>query len=233
MRKGDGAASRGAIYGILAKLFTYPDDLAQEWILGGEWLDLFEQSARLLKVEGLKKYPALFRSALPDGPEEANLSFQREYTRLFINGFPRVIAPPYGSVYVDPGGMVYGPSTALVLQAYGEAGVTMRADAGDLPDRVNTEFEFMAYLTGREMDSPSSEHEKWAVLEGRFFYRFLAPWMNQFLTRIAEETALSFYRVLAKCTSDFVDSEYQFLKPRKPTDGAVETPAQREAPLYK
>ena len=49
---------------------------------------------------------------------------QIEYTRLFINGVPHVVAPPYGSVYLDKS--LQGLHVAKTLTYYREKGLNIR-----------------------------------------------------------------------------------------------------------
>src|SRR3989304_4531298 len=56
-----------------------------------------------------------------------------EYSRLFIGPFG-VIAPPYGSVYLDGERRVMGDSTMKVIGMYRDEGLSGPSDATALPD---------------------------------------------------------------------------------------------------
>ena len=56
-----------------------------------------------------------------------------EHARLFIGPF-QLIAPPYGSIYLDDTKTVMGDSTAKVAAFYHNCGLTLAEDFHELPD---------------------------------------------------------------------------------------------------
>lgn len=123
-------------------------------------------------------------------------SLQVEYTRLFVNAFPRVLAPPYGSVYLSDDGMLYGPSAVLTKQFYRERGFDLPGEA-DLPDHLTLELEFLAMLAaaGEEAD------------EALFLRRHFRPWFPRFRARVLSEVHHPFYRVLVNLIDFFTREE--------------------------
>lgn len=139
------------------------------------------------------------RATLPPPGDEGLLV---EYARLFV-GPQRVLAPPYGSVYLEEGRRVMGDSTLEALQAYREAGLRLDADFKELPDHVAVELEFVAFLAARAAaaraagDGPEADRRR-AAREA-FLDRHLRRWAPAFCARIAEGTEHPFYRALAEC----------------------------------
>jgi TorA maturation chaperone TorD len=130
-----------------------------------------------------------------------------EYARLFV-GPRRVLAPPYGSVWLEEGRRVMGDSTLDALQAYRNAGLRLEADFTELPDHVAVELEFLYYLTAAALAAEAAGRAEEAA--GRraareaFLDRHLRRWAPPFCARIAEGTGHPFYRHLADCLAAFV-----------------------------
>jgi TorA maturation chaperone TorD len=82
--------------------------------------------------------------------EGEQLAMAQEYTRLFINVFPHIIAPPYGSFYLEKEGLVSAKTTSEVLRFYHEAGFTLKGGLHDLADHIARELGFMGILAGKE-----------------------------------------------------------------------------------
>ena len=72
-------------------------------------------------------------------------ALQAEYTRLFLNGYPRTICPPYESVYLEQ--RMHGEAAVAVAAAYAEW--EMKVEPG-LIDHLATELEFLAFLASAE-----------------------------------------------------------------------------------
>jgi DMSO reductase family type II enzyme chaperone len=125
-----------------------------------------------------------------------------EYAQLFV-GPQRVIAPPYGSVYLEEGRRVMGDSTLDALQAYREAGLGLDPDFKELPDHIAVELEFLSYLTtkGAEAAETGRHEEASGLLAAResFLDRHLRCWVPAFCAAIVAGTTSQFYRALADC----------------------------------
>ncbi len=132
-----------------------------------------------------------------------------EYSRLFIGPFG-VIAPPYGSVYLDGERRVMGDSTMNVLGMYRSEGLTGSDDAGELPDHVAVELEFMSHLVFKEIKALETADLLAAVdavkKQEKFSAEFLRRWIPPFCERIKENTENGFYSALAQCASTFIRS---------------------------
>lgn len=121
---------------------------------------------------------------------------QVEYTHLFINAIPTVIAPPYGSVYLSADGMLYGPSAEKTKLFYREHGFELAGKA-DIPDHISLEFEFLALLAE---EGKSREEEL-------FLQKHFRPWFPRFKARVFPEVRHPFYRVLVKLIDFFTREE--------------------------
>ncbi len=113
--------------------------------------DLFSGAAPDLgAAPGPGRWPPLVAEALASltaaAADPARLAV--EYARLFVNAPGGVAAPPYASWYLD--GRILGPSSEWAARAYASQGLSIDTDAGEPPDHVSAELEFMYFLARHE-----------------------------------------------------------------------------------
>jgi TorA maturation chaperone TorD len=135
-----------------------------------------------------------------------------EYAKLFVGPF-ELLAPPYGSVYLDDGTRVMGDSTMQVINIYNNEGLSKDDDFKDLPDHIAVEMEFMSYLMYKERDalhkSDLGAAREYANKQNDFLRKMVRPWVPQFCNKIREGTENRYYQSLAGCLSSFI-TEAQF-----------------------
>lgn len=108
-----------------------------------------------------------------------------EYTRLFVNAIPHVIAPPYASVYMDGDGSVQGKTTEKTRIFYRERGFAL-ADEVEPADNLSLELEFLGHLCA---DSRFEDEEL-------FLKTLFRPWFKRFYNQVINEVRHPLYRVL-------------------------------------
>ncbi len=132
---------------------------------------------------------------------------QVDYAKLFKGPY-ELLAPPYGSVYLDEGRRVMGDSTMEVIQVYEQEGLARSNDFKDLPDHVVVEMEFMSFLIYQELEalekSDVETAQKYMDKQEAFLKIFLRQWIPPFCCKIKEGTENSFYTSLADCLSTFI-----------------------------
>jgi len=137
-----------------------------------------------------------------------------EHARLFIGPF-QLIAPPYGSIYLDEAKTVMGDSTARVAAFYHACGLHLADDFHELPDHFAVELEFMSYLAFKQREAETAgnpdEVTRFSNLQKEFLDRFLIPWLGPFTSAIITDGEAPFYRAIAKCTAAFITSDYTAL----------------------
>lgn len=137
-----------------------------------------------------------------------------EHARLFIGPF-QLIAPPYGSVYLDDTKTVMGDSTARVATFYHNCGLQLADDFHELPDHFAVELEFMSFLAFKQRESENSgnmaEVSHIMPLQKEFLDRFLIPWLEPFTSAIITDAEAPFYQAIARCTSAFINADYTAL----------------------
>lgn len=177
------------IYRFLSRSMDFPEP---SWLDDAYWPAFFA----LLAGIGWQDEANELRRLRNEGASLLE-SLQIEYTRLFINAVPHVIAPPYGSVYLSDDGTLYGPSAVRTKDFYRERGFDLSGEA-DIPDHLSLELEFLALLAeeGREEE------------ETLFLRQHLRPWFPRFKARVLAEVRHPFYRVLVNLIDFFTREEW-------------------------
>lgn len=150
-----------------------------------------------------------------------------EYARLFV-GPNELLAPPYGSVYLEEGRKVMGESTAGVMEFYKAEGLTMDEQFQNLPDHIAAEMEFMYYLAYHQVEALEKNDTEKAVhflnRQEIFLRTFLCPWVAPFCEKIKQGTENGFYQALADCLAAFITkTNFSDAMPEELKTGLVRT----------
>ncbi|UWX57129.1 molecular chaperone TorD family protein [Chlorobaculum sp. MV4-Y] len=119
-------------------------------------------------------------------------ALQAEYTRLFINGYPHTVCPPYESVYLEK--RMHGEATVAVAAAYAEW--EMSVEPG-LIDHLATELEFLAFLASAESLNKAVSKDTRKAME-RFTRQHLCRWIPQLIADLKAGAKLDCYRILGE-----------------------------------
>jgi len=194
--------NREDAYRLLAACFYPPDlALAEENVCTAlaEVLSPLSPQAAVAAI-------AMGESLAVSLPEELAV----EHARLFVGPF-QLVAPPYGSLYLDVEKKLMGDSTVEVQRLYQEQGLHLAGDFTELPDQVTVELEFMSFLANRSREAATQVekgvYRELLVSQKDFLERHLGKWCPEFCRLIAEGTDNSFYRALAECTASFVAAD--------------------------
>ena len=176
------------LYSFLAQSFRYPE---QAWLCES-YFDLLESIVQNFDIDndalGLRQSYCVN----PVGLE----MLQVEYTRLFINATPTVIAPPYSSVYLDQEGNLYGPSAVWVRRFYQQHGFELSGE-GDIPDHLVLELDFIALLIDEGQDDEAEQ----------FLNEHFRRWFSLFRERVLTGTTNTFYSTLLTLVDFFTREE--------------------------
>jgi TorA maturation chaperone TorD len=141
-----------------------------------------------------------------DGPE----SLEIDYARLFVGPF-NLLAPPYGSVYLEGERQVMGVSTADVQKRYQAAGLDVAAGFKDAPDHIAAELEFMHFLIFKAMAAANQGDVNDMVTcllnQQSFLEQHLGAWVQEFAGHVVDHAQTSFYRNLARATEAFIKDD--------------------------
>ncbi|MFH7319336.1 molecular chaperone [Desulfurivibrio sp. D14AmB] len=128
-----------------------------------------------------------------------------EYARLFVGPF-ELLAPPYGSVYLEQGGRLMGDTTVAVRKRYRESGLEL--EVMEAPDHIALELEFMHYLCLGEAEAwANGEPDRVLRLvadQAEFFRDYLSSWVPAFCVKVKKGTNSGFYLALAESLESFI-----------------------------
>lgn len=192
------AERRGNTYKLLAECYHPPDDEL------GALLDEAQENALDLEVETLEEL-------LPDDLETLRV----DHAKLFVGPF-EVIAPPYGSVYLEERGEVMGDTTIEVMSQYREEGLDIGLD--EPADHVAAELEFLYYLVAKELEALAESDLEGATdylrKQETFLDSHLGRWIAEFAADVEANAETEFYRELARETATFVEDDLDALPDR-------------------
>ncbi len=183
-------------YKLLADCYYPPDE------------ELIETLRGLDKSKGSLFSEIAGSASLADNIEALKI----DYSRLFIGPY-RLLAPPYGSIYLENTRRVMGNSTLDVRSKYADEG--LRIDIKEAPDHISIELEFMHYLISREieaaLDSDSIDAARYLRKQKDFLEAHLGIWVSEFSNSVASNAETAFYRYLAGQTKAFVEEDLRSL----------------------
>ena len=169
---------------FLALVFRYPKE------------DVYAEISRHLPdLEGLFSDYSISRPSLPDRPD-----LEAEYVSLFVNNNGYVPAPPYAASYLDPDGMLMGPSYDLLLRYLRLTGYELQAQVKDLEDHVSLLLEFVAGLLSRLSESglSASRGELDLRVLCSVILRILGPMSEPFGLAVRANAQAPFYPAVAE-----------------------------------
>jgi len=144
------------------------------------------------------------------GPENLEVDF----ARLFVGPF-NLLAPPYGSVYLEGERQVMGVSTADVQRRYQAAGLDVATGFKDAPDHIAAELEFMHCLIFNTMEAANQGDVNRIVTcllnQQSFLEVHLGAWVQEFAGHVVDHAQTSFYRNLARATEAFIKDDYHII----------------------
>ncbi len=129
-----------------------------------------------------------------------------DYAALFVGPF-ELIAPPYGSIYLEGKRQVMGNSTLDIQKHYHDAGIAV--DVYEPADHIAIELEFMYYLLMQEAEALHNNDENVANtlrnLQMQFFQGAMS-WIPEFCILLHKGAETLYYKSLAECLESFHDS---------------------------
>lgn len=133
-----------------------------------------------------------------------------DFSRLFVGPF-KLLAPPYGSIYLEHSQTIMGDSTIDVRERYRQEG--LKIDLKEAPDHIAIELEFMYFLGFQEIEaignSDTKKAKSYLRKQADFLDIHLCKWVPQFTDKIEQGAQTEFYKNLAKITKLFIQSDLQ------------------------
>jgi len=154
----------------------------------------------------------MMRNDLNTGVTVDDLKIQ--FAKLYIGPY-KVLAPPFGSVYLDDKHQIMGESTLDVIKRYSAAGLTVDEGFKNPPDHISAELEFMHILIIEELNCLHKgcvdEAVEWLVQQFEFLKSHIGQWVDSFTGLTFQETQMPYFRYLATATQQFIQEERQWL----------------------
>jgi len=153
----------------------------------------------------------MMRSELNTGVTVDDLKIQ--FAKLFIGPY-QLLAPPFGSIYLDGKHQIMGDSTLDVVKRYSAAGLTVDESFKNPPDHISAELEFMHILIIEELNclhkGCADEAVVWLVRQFEFLNSHIGQWMDAFTGLTIKKTQLPYFKYLAIATQQFIKEEMQW-----------------------
>ncbi len=157
--------------------------------------DFFDTLLNVLTILEGETEEQEIRTALSNAqPSQLIEEFRVEYTRLFINNYPHVIAPLFASIYIDQ--TLQSAFTQKTHNFYKHKKYTV-SDQSVPPDHLVTELEFLSLLT-ENGDFTGEE---------TFLRDLFRPWFQHFRDRILSIECHSYYRVMTQLIDFFTKED--------------------------
>lgn len=203
------------IYSILAQALSLPSDAlclavregVISTLLGGALDDAPPAHRRTIATGLLKSFTVL-------GEDEAfTSSILAEYTRLFSSNLHCM---QYEADYLARTAEHSVHVIAAIANMYSTFGVRLADSAGERPDHIAVELDFMNFLATKEAHASDRNQAANARLCRRaqvyFLSRHLARWASMFAGSLAEETTAPFYRSTCELLDRFLAAETRYFK---------------------
>lgn len=188
---GENSEQRALAYKLLADCLKIPDETIFE---------TFKNLTELLDELGIDtKSPVI---------SEDLVSLMVDHARLFV-GPSTLVAPPYGSMYLEHGNKLMAESTLNAQKWYESEG--MEVAIKDIPDHIRIELEFMYYLAFNEKQAAEGQIKVWQVKQQRFLGQHLSRWVKDFEHKVAEGADTLFYKKIANLTAAFILHDFNYL----------------------
>jgi TorA maturation chaperone TorD len=114
---------------------------------------------------------------------------REEHTRLFVNAFPGLVAPPYAAFYLAAeDAPAFLQRIAYRLQSLGLGG---KGATNERPDHVRVLLE-------------AASHCPEGVQRAEFLAEFLLPWLDTYLGRLAAAASLPLYPALVRAAQALI-----------------------------
>lgn len=190
--------NRQVAYQLLATCFAHPD-----------------QGIASIPAELKKAVSALAPKIAENiAPMRSNLrldALKVDHAALFLGPF-KLLAPPYGSVYLEGSRQIMGASTMDARNRYLEAGLQVSGEFKEAPDHVSIELEFMSYLVFKEIQAleQSDFEDARCHLDNQdaFLRDHLGAWIAKFAQNVGKNAQTNFYKNLAIVSQRFVENDH-------------------------
>lgn len=182
------AAKRGQLYCFLELALAHPGEGGHDYFRMEsteiEFLQAYASEVRFeekLAERGIAAAKKFFTSLRSMSYEKA----EPAYISLFINNYPHLPCPPYGSLFTADDSEKRLEEMLAIKDFYQSHGMDIAESYDDLPDHICVELEFLQMLSFRESEAEEAQDLELIrgvrAAEAEFLDRFFLP----FATRLA------------------------------------------------
>ena len=197
------ASARATLCSLLAQALNYPDKDLVDALCRGAYLPAVLAALKDLDITGPEKdLKALQKAYTAPKIDRAALllEIEKDYTWMCFASKPRRLVYLFESVYNE--GNLYDESTFAIARLYYDAGLKVEEDFRLPPDHIAVEFEFMAFLSFKEMEGVKTGDARIADYAALLQKKTLDEHLGKFALSVAERlgrhAGTSFYRVIAQ-----------------------------------
>jgi DMSO reductase family type II enzyme chaperone len=196
------AGARSAVYGQLVRSFSFPTDSFCRDLVSGDWTDALSRATRHLpydiETNELVALPSATAGALQSG-----------YVSTIEVGTGKPYCPLYEGSHRS-GRMKLMEDLVRFYEHFG-----LKIEAGDHPDHLCAELEFMHYLTFKEAAIQARSEPVADIRRAQrdFLERHLCRWLPRVRSRLESAPDLpSFYPAVARLAEEFCRKDFAWLK---------------------
>ena len=198
------AAARSRLYRLLADGFLYPDRTFFAALKAGRYRDDVVESYRSLSYGAELEFDELVATG-------SYVDFQAQYLRIFEVGMGTPPCPLYGGLHRGGRKAVMEELTRF----YNFFGLSLEQGAGELPDHVTTELEFMHFLAFKELSALCRDEDVTPYRRAQYDFldRQLISWLPSLAARLEGLAPPPlFYTALSSVTNAFVRAEHSYIR---------------------
>jgi putative dimethyl sulfoxide reductase chaperone len=206
---------RAAIYGLLVRVFvSLPDAGLVDDFTSGVYDDLFNgfggigNKALRYGISYLDSYRSSIQSAVASKILD-EIAVDR--TRILRVTSDKAYRLPYESLY--KASRSASDVISQVKSFYMKSGMVPAEDAGEMPDYLGVELDFMYALCQMETDLLDSGQDSMEIveLEKEFLNEHLGKWISIFCDEAGKQSCTDFYKGFLKIMSGFIEIEANYL----------------------
>lgn len=209
---GSDAATRSALYRLLADSFSFPSPGLYEWLREREYFETLR--AMLTALPYAPDAPSV--AALEDKLGGITAHFEElcaDYIRLFDVGSGRGRPPCtlYGGEYA---GRARLDVMEELVRFYGFFDLALSEQDRELPDHLSVELEFLHYLTFREDRAleAGADPSSYRRAQADFIERHPGQWLPVLRGKLETQTPLPFFDGLVAITAEMLRADLGYLR---------------------
>ncbi len=159
--------------------------------------------------EGLSEISHFMKQIQKQAENEVELSLQIDWTRLFRGVQPGYgPLPPYEGLYIGENESNF-KAQETVASFYNQYGVLPDERAGNRPDYIGLELDFLRYVCEQQAESWEKGDETlanyWQLAESDFLNNHLGRWVAGFCDQAINKAKTDFYRGFAHLTKGIIE----------------------------